>query len=130
MQRPRRLNKRSNIILAVLADQYAAWLGSDPDTVNKIVLEYQEQFEHLIEMQPSERYWVSICATIYTGAFFANQLGANFHLPELWQFLIDAYKKLRARVANENAEGGTEINTEAYLTEFFKTQGAFDCDHL
>ena len=106
-----------------IGDQYAAWLGSDPDTVNKIVLEYQEQFEHLIEMQPSERYWVSICATIYTGAFFANQLGANFHLPELWQFLIDAYKKLRARINNENAEGGTEINTEAYLTEFFKTQG-------
>ncbi len=108
----------------LMGNEYAAWLGSNPDEVNKIVLGYHEQFEELIEMQPSERYWVSICATIYAGAFFANQLGANFHLPELWKFLIEAYKKMRARVANENAQGGTEINTEGYLTEFFKTHGS------
>ena len=105
--------------------RYARWLGSNPDEIRAAVLQKQTQFSAAVDEKQEERFWVALCASIYTGAMLANQgLGANFHLPELWEFLIEAYMKLRERVEGEHLEGGSAINTDAYLTGFFKTEGA------
>jgi len=106
--------------------RYAKWLGSHPDEIRASVLAKQAQFSEAIGEKQEERFWVALCASVYCGAQAANEaLGANFHLPELWDFLVDAFLKLRERVESEHLEGGTEINTEAYLTGFLKGQGRY-----
>jgi hypothetical protein len=75
-------------------------------------------------MKQEERFWVALCACIWSGAYLANQgLATNFHLQELWNFLKSAYLSLRTRVESEQLEGGSVVNTESYLTGFFKEQG-------
>ena len=106
--------------------RYAKWLGFDPDGVKAVVLMVQNKFTAEVQMRQQERFWVALCACIWAGAYLANEgLDANFHLPELWKFLKEAYFKLRDRVESEQLEGGSVANTEAYLTGFFKEQGRF-----
>ena len=103
---------------------YAQWLGFDPDGVKEVVLKCQNKFTEEIGMKQEERFWVAICACVWSGAYLANQgLGANFHLQELWDFLKSAYLLLRERVESEQLEGGSVVNTESFLTGFFKEQG-------
>ena len=103
---------------------YAKWLGFDPDGVKDVVLKCQNKFTEEIGMKQEERFWVAICACVWSGAYLANEgLGANFHLQELWDFLKSSYLALRERVESEQLEGGGEANTVSYLTGFFKEQG-------
>ena len=103
---------------------YAKWLGFDPDGVKDVVIKCQNKFTEEIGMKQEERFWVAICACIWSGAYLANEgLGANFHLQELWDFLKSSYLALRERVESEQLEGGGEANTVSYLTGFFKEQG-------
>jgi len=107
-----------------VGQRYARWLGSEPEAIRTAVLQKIDQFDAAVQAKDEERFWVCLCATLYAGAMLANQgLGAKFHLPELWNFLKDSYLELRARVEGEHLTGGTEINTDKYLTGFFKHQG-------
>ena len=107
-----------------VGQRYAKWLGSEPEAIRKAVLQKQNDFSIAVGERRAERFWVAVCGTIYTGAMLANQgLGANFHLPELWEFLKESFFKLRERVEGEHLEGGSEVNTDAFLTGFFKSQG-------
>ena len=102
---------------------YAQWLGSKPDDIERITLEHIKRFEAMIKPEDPERFWVSLCGVIYAGAWFANKIGATFHLEQLWDFLKDAYLKQRAEIKGEHLEGGSELNAEGFLAGFFKTQG-------
>ena len=104
--------------------RYAQWLGSTVDEIENAVHEIQEKFNVEVNRTQEERFWAAICATIYAGAHLANKgLGTNFHLPELWAFLKQSYFELREKVENENLDGGSELNTERYLTGFLKEEG-------
>ena len=104
--------------------RYAKRLGSAVDEITTAVLQIQDKFSAEVKEKQEERFWVAVCATIWAGAHLANKdLGTNFHLTELWTFLKQAYFELREKVVGENLEGGSEINTERYLTGFFKEEG-------
>jgi len=101
---------------------YAQWLGSDPEGLRKIVAGFHQQFIDTVKPMHEERYWTSLCAILYAGAYCANKIGANFHLDQIWTFLVTLYMERRNLLESEHVGGGTAENSEAYLTGFFKTQ--------
>ena len=126
----RRLDSDASPLLAQLeynhgkvGEIYAQWLGSKPDDIERITMGFIKDFEKAIKPEDAERFWVSLCGVIYAGAWFANKLGATFHLEQLWDFLEATFLALRARVKGEHLEGGSEANAEIFLSGFFKTQG-------
>jgi len=63
---------------------------------------------------------VAICATIMVGAALANQLGCDFHLAEIEEFLIKNYLNMRERTTVEDMSGASMDHVTAVLTGFLK----------
>jgi hypothetical protein len=115
-------------LLSPLADNfggvgalYAEILSRDPAALKKMVEHYQKEFGLALNATKEERFWVGLCATIYVGAALAkSQLGCDFHLREIREFLYASYRHMRTRVAASNTAGSSYQHTTKILGGFLK----------
>ena len=71
-----------------------------------------------------ERFWMALVTTIVLGAKLANEIGASFNVNEIHQFLLKAYREMRAKLAKESPIGEEKENAAHAVTEFLQEYGA------
>jgi hypothetical protein len=100
--------------------RYSTLLGQDPPGIKKFVRDLHDDFNKQVEFRTEERFRSAMAVTTYAGAALANQLGCEFHLPELWQFLKVEFLKQRTLITASASVGGTAANTVTQMTYLVK----------
>lgn len=101
--------------------RYAQLLASDPVWVAKEMATVEKEFAEAVKQKQEERFWLSLCVGILTGAKLAALVGVNFNIPAMRKFLMEVYVKQRDRVKVEAAIGGSEDHTRITLVSFVKS---------
>lgn len=101
--------------------KYAEWLGRNPDKVEQTVASIIKDFSDQAKAEKEERFWVGLAGTIMAGAAIANAvLGTDFHLEEMYNFLLKQFQFQRNRIESETVVGATAGVGEEALTMFLK----------
>lgn len=99
--------------------QYARLLASDPAGHDKLTKGTMRDVIKAVNQEQQERFWPATVAALVVGAQLANKLGCGFDIPEMYDFLIQKYFEMRARVKAANTDGSTIENTQSYVNAFF-----------
>lgn len=100
--------------------EYSRYLGQHAAEVLALTTQKTEEFAKDVQQEQKERIWVTTCGAILAGAEIAIKLGAPLDYKMIRAFLVEAYIKLRERVAQQVTAGGTLTNTDEVLTMFLK----------
>lgn len=100
---------------------YSKKLGTDTARIDKMVLDALDRFSTEVAMQPEERFRCAIAATIYVGAVLANELGCDFHVDDIWEFMKARFIEQRGTIKKSDIVSGTANNSANALTQFMKT---------
>lgn len=100
--------------------RYSAMLGKDPAAIDAYVHGVCEKFNAEVSHNSPERFRAAMAAVTYAGAALANEIGCNFQLPALWDYLKAQYMHQRKQIETSASVGGTPANTLLMLSEFFK----------
>lgn len=101
--------------------QYSALLGSDVARIDKLVKDTLDRFATEVSMQSEERFRCAMASTTYVGAVLANELGCDFNLAELWEFMKTEFLTQRAKITQSQIVSGTAENTQTAFTQFMKS---------
>jgi hypothetical protein len=99
---------------------YSEMLGRDPAGIDAYVKGICAKFNAEVGHKKQERFRAGMAACVYAGAELANQLGCDFNLTELWDFLKAQYLAQRDVIEASASVGGTAVNTLSMLSAFFK----------
>lgn len=100
---------------------YSRLLGTNVKRVHALVLETLDKFAAEVHMRSEERFRSAMAVTTYVGAMLGNELGCNFNLSEIWQFLKDEFLKQRMLISTSDVIAGTSSHSLDWLTQFMKT---------
>lgn len=101
--------------------EYSALLGRDIARVDALVKDTLDKFAVAVDMKSEERFRCAMASTTYAGATLANELGCNFNLDEIWEFLRVEFINQRAVIDNSQIVAGTAENTQTAFTQFMKS---------
>lgn len=97
---------------------YAAYLAQHSKEVEKAVKDMYLKLSHRVNMQPQERFWVSIMAVLLVGAQICSKLElAKINITTLAQFLIANLHRLRSR----SVESMTAMSAPEILAAFLQS---------
>jgi len=100
----------------------AEHLGSNPAKWRVVIDDTFKRFEKYVKDDGlAPRFWVSVCVTLIVGAQIANELGCQFDVSGLWDFLAETYAANSKRLINEAMRGGSRENTTSQLSQFLNT---------
>lgn len=99
--------------------KYSRYLADHLDEVDQRVLTAITRFEDKFGRDPSERYWATFCGIAVVAGEIANELGCEFHLPEVLVHLDRTYQWQRDRIRDERAPISSEDWVEELLADFF-----------
>lgn len=99
---------------------YSKYLGDNIELVFKLVRDVRVKFAAEVGAEDQERFRAGLAAAIYSGAVIANEIGCDFNLNELWQFLVDRFREQKHKITNAAIVAGTPDNTATALSQFFK----------
>lgn len=106
-----------------VGEEYARFLIMNWDKIAQQVLDTRNRIEAELEMQPPERNWGAVIATIIVAAELANKaIGCEFHLEAIKTHLYDTVRANRARVKEEIHAVNSLDNANDMLTAFLKAQ--------
>jgi hypothetical protein len=88
--------------------------------LREFVHEMEDELSVAVGAKNEERFWISTITCIMCGAMLANRLGAEFHIDEIYKFLIQAYSDARGRVVEKAVGTSSYDNVTNALTAFFK----------
>ena len=104
---------------------YAAYLGSNQDTVAKQVKDACEKLTAKFAVPAEERFWVAIVATLFVGAQLANGLGlTSINELELLQFLRRQWLMMRTSTATTESDLRNPANVAGVLSRFLRDMRA------
>lgn len=108
-----------------IGKQYAAFLGANRDLVHATVSTNGRWFEKAVDdpkrNASAERFWIAFASATLSGAMFANsQIGTDFDIEGIRNFLVEKILSMRGRCHEENVQSGSLEHTEQYLTGFLK----------
>lgn len=107
-----------------LGHKYSVILGRTMKDVIQELKDMQTKIGARINFRSEERFWLAMVACLLVGAQKAHDIWqAPFNMQELEDFLCSEYLKNRERIDGADLEGGSEANTRAVLSQFFKDQG-------
>lgn len=106
-----------------LGKRWAAFLGANYDLCKQRVEANGHWFEQAsadpTKSTNAERFWVSFCAAVLSGAELANEhLGLNFHVAEMRSFLLEKLLEQRTSKGQDMVQGGSPQWTEDRLGWF------------
>lgn len=97
---------------------YAKMLVERAAQLQDLIITEGKAFDKLVNANQEERYWSKFCATTLVGAKFANELGCEFHLDSMRDFLVGIFMEMRGIISSEATQNNDSI--EEMLTLFFK----------
>lgn len=98
---------------------YSQLLSKDHPRIKELVKKVIEDFSAKVDAQSDERFWVVGSACTIVGAMLANELGCQFHVEEITEYLAVAFLENRERRASESLDGGTVDNTDSIINKYF-----------
>lgn len=101
--------------------KYAQLLASDPDAVDKLTGEVFDNFAARVNQKIDERRWIGACVAIISGAILANQLGTNFDVEAIRDYLVGVYNDNRTKRQEANLdEHGLQWKAQDLLGQFLR----------
>jgi len=101
--------------------RYSALLGRDVLRVDRLVKDTLKKFSAEVAVRSEERFRCATVASIHVGAALANELGCNFNLDEIWEFMKGEFLRQRERILTSNVIAGTGSYAQNWFTQFLKT---------
>ena len=104
---------------------YAAWLAANTTVAEKAVHKAADWFVVQTQALQEERFLIAFMSTVLAGALLAKQLGlADFDLPSLRQFMLDAFLLQRAeRSQNTLMKADGTLDLEDVFSRYFVEMG-------
>lgn len=99
--------------------RYAKLLAMNHLAIAKEVADTCRQVGVDMTATTEERLWVALVGTMIVGARLANELGAEFDLPGLKDFLYNTYKANRVKRDTLVSIAGKRDTTESTMTAYF-----------
>lgn len=103
-----------------LGIEYAKFLATNMDMIYTTVRVTRTRFCAETGAREEERFRTGAATGIYCGAVFANQLGCDFNLDELWAFLKSEFIKQTEFIRGSTIVAGTADNTQDTISQFMK----------
>lgn len=105
--------------------EYARYLGSNHQTLEQEVFEFNEALGSELKMESDERFWRVKMAALLKGAEYANKLGfTKFDLPGLKGFLVGVLDSMRSQIASTPVDMSDKTNISNVLAQFLNLQRA------
>lgn len=101
-----------------MGEAYVQLMVSRYKDLYRLVREEGQAFDAIVGTKDEERYWSKFVATTLVGARFANELGCEFDLDVMRDFLAATFIQMRNVIEGE--VGKLEDNMEDTLTRFLK----------
>lgn len=100
--------------------KYAQFLATNIDMVYTFVKESRVRFINETGAREEARFRTGMATAMYCGAVFANKLGCNFNLDELWDYLKEQFDVQTNKIRNSVIVAGTPDNTADTISQFMK----------
>jgi hypothetical protein len=105
--------------------EYARYLGSNHQTIETDVFEFNRALGTELDMPNEERFWRVTITTLLKGAEYANKLGfTEINIEGLKGFLIGVLKQMRKQKAAQPVDMGDKNNISNVLAQFLNAQRA------
>lgn len=98
---------------------YAGFLGTQHERCAKEVALYSTELEKHFNVQPDERFWLALFATLMMGAKYANELNlTNIDLSVLLQFLSKTFQGMRQERTMSHVDMKVDANVLGIVARY------------
>jgi hypothetical protein len=105
--------------------EYAAYLGSNHQTIEQDVFEFNKAIGAELKMESDERFWRVTITTLLKGAEYANALGfTEIDMEGLKGFLVATLQKMRSRTTSAPVDMSDKSNVSNVLAQFVNVMRA------
>lgn len=105
--------------------EYAQFLGQNIAKIEAHMETMLKEISRTSQMNPDERFWVSIMSCLLLGAGYANHLGfTNIDTGELKKFLFETLLKLRRARSTHTSDIKSVVNVVSILGRFLNEKRA------
>jgi hypothetical protein len=105
--------------------EYARYLGSNHQTIESDVFEFNRSLGAELDMPNEERFWRVTITTLLKGAEYANKLGfTEINIEGLKKFLVGVLKQMRGQKASQPVDMSDKNNISNVLAQFLNAQRA------
>lgn len=109
----------------VVGLEYARYLGSNHQTIENEVFEFNRALGAELDMPNEERFWRTTLTVILKGAEYANALGyTQINIEGLKRFLVGVLKQMRKQAAAQPSDMSDKTNISNVLAQFLNAQRA------
>jgi hypothetical protein len=105
--------------------EYARYLGSNHQTLEQEVFEFNEALGTELKMESEERFWRVKMAALLKGAEYANKLGfTQIDIPGLKGFLVKTLKGMRKQTSSQPVNMADKTNVSNVLAQYLNQRRA------